>query len=190
LVILFVPETSYRRDAIYELDTNSALDLDHLGELGEVEKLARTHETEGATREAVSPDASIEEKGVPAQRVPTTASGYRAPPPLKTFRQNLSMYTGSYSTDSVFKMIISSVVIMANIGASWTIFISGLLVAWYVAISFLSAQLFYAPPYLFDAAGVGYTSTGPLIGGILGALACGFFMDPMLKWLTRINKGV
>jgi hypothetical protein len=100
------------------------------------------------------------------------------------------MYTGSYSTDSVFKMIISSVVIMANIGASWTIFISGLLVAWYVAISFLSAQLFYAPPYLFDAAGVGYTSTGPLIGGILGALACGFFMDPMLKWLTRINKGV
>jgi len=177
---------------MYDIDTNSALDLNRLGE---VEKRARAHEVEGArdgsaTQEVASSDASTEEKGVPAGRVPTSGSGYRAPPPLKSFWQNMSLYTGTYSTDSVFKMVISSVVIMSNIGASWTIFISGLLVAWYVAISFLSAQLFSAPPYLFTSAGVGYTSTGPLIGGILGALSCGFFMDPMLKWLTRRNKGV
>jgi len=174
---------------MYDIDTNSALDLNHLGELGEVEKRARAHEVEGPV---ASSDASTEEKavGAPTTRVPTTASGYRAPPPLKTFWQNMALYTGTYSSDNVLKMIISSVAIITNIGASWTIFISGLLVAWYVAISFLSAQLFYAPPYLFNAAGVGYTSTGPLIGGILGALSCGFFMDPMLKWLTRLNKGV
>jgi hypothetical protein len=173
---------------MYDIDTNSALDLNRLGE---VEKRARAHEVEGTpTQEVASSDVSTEEKAVPVARVPTSASGYRAPPPLKTFWQNLALYTGTYSTDSVFKMVISSVVIMANIGASWTIFISGLLVAWYVAISFLSAQLFSAPPYGFTSAGVGYTSTGPLLGGIIGAVSCGFLMDPMLKWLTRMNKGV
>jgi hypothetical protein len=87
-------------------------------------------------------------------------------------------------------MVLSSILIMTNVGASWVIFISGLLVAWYVAVAVVSAQLFYAPPYLFNAASVGYTSTGPLIGGIIGATFCSMVMDPMLKFLTRRNKGV
>lgn len=185
LLVLFVPETTYRRDHIYDIDTNSALDLNRLGE---VEKNARAHELEGSHE--VDSTASTEDKTTPAARVPTTASGYRAPPPKKTFLQSMALYTGTYSSDSVFKMVISSIAIMANLGASWVIFISGLLVAWYVAISFVSSQLLFGPPYLFNAAGVGYTSTGPLIGGILGALFCSIVMDPMLKSLTRKNKGI
>jgi MFS family permease len=186
LLFLFVPETSYIRAHIYDIDTSSALDLNRLGE---VEKRARAHEIEGS--QEVSSNASTEaEKPIPAQRVPTTASGYRAPPPPKTFTQRLAVYTGVYTSDSVFKMVLSSILIMTNVGASWVIFISGLLVAWYVAVAVVSAQLFYAPPYLFNAASVGYTSTGPLIGGIIGATFCSMVMDPMLKFLTRRNKGV
>jgi len=185
LMFLFCPETNYRRDAIYDIDTNSALDLNRLGE---VEKRARAHEIEG---QEVSSNASEDaEKGAPAARVPTTGSGYRAPPPKKTFVQELALFTGSYSADPVWKMILASIAILSNIGADWTIFLSGLLVAWYVAISFVSSALLYAPPYNFDAAGVGYTSVGPLIGGILGSGLCSIVMDPLLKWLTRLNKGV
>lgn len=178
LLVLFVPETAYIRDHMYDIDTNSALDLNNLGQLGEVEKRARAHEFED------------ESNGIKPERVPTTASGYRAPPPRKTFFQRMAVFTGTYTNDSIIKMVIASVAIIANIGASWTVFISGLLVAWYVAVSFVSAPLLYAPPYLFNAAGVGYTSTGPLIGGILGSALCSLSMDPLLKWLTRRNKGV
>jgi hypothetical protein len=189
LLIFFVPETAYRRDAIYDIDTSSALDLSRLGE---VEKRARAHEIE-RTIEVNSSNASAaegEEKAAPIGRVQTTASGYRAPPPPKTFWQSMAVYTGTYTKDSIFKMVLSTIIIMANLGASWVIFISGLLVAWYVAISFVSSPLLYAPPYLFNAAGVGYTSVGPLIGGILGSAVCSVVMDPMLKWMTRLNRGV
>jgi MFS family permease len=201
LLFLFVPETTYIRAHIYDIDTSSALDLNRLGE---VEKRARAHEIEGS--QEVSSNASTEaEKPAPAQRVPTTASGYHAPPPPKTFVQRLAITSGTpsspyflwagltigvYTSDSVFKMVLSSILIMTNVGASWVIFISGLLVAWYVAVAVVSAQLFYAPPYLFNAASVGYTSTGPLLGGIVGATFCSIVMDPMLKLLTRRNKGV
>lgn len=178
-LLLFVPETAYRRQAIYDIDTNSALDLNRLGD---VEKRARAHE-EVAPANGVDSEAQ-------AERVTTTANGYHPPPPKKTYWQSLALYTGSYTDDSVIKMILSTIVILANIGASWTIFISGLLVAWYVAISFLSSQLFSLPPYGYTAAGVGYVSVGPLLGGIFGAVGCGLVMDPMLKWLTRLNKGV
>ena len=178
LLILFVPETAYIRDHMYDIDTNSALDLNNLGQLGEVEKRARAHEVED------------EKNGEPAARVPTTASGFRAPPPRKTFVQRMAIWTGTYTKDSIVKMTLASIAILANIGASWTIFTSGLLVAWYVAVSFVASPLLYAPPYLFNAAGVGYTSVGPLIGGILGSLLCSMTMDPCLKWLTRRNKGI
>lgn len=184
LLVLFVPETCYIRDSMYDIDTNSALDLTKLGEM---EKRARAHEIEGNQQSGSETDT---DKGVAPTRVPTTASGFRAPPPEKTFVQRMAPWTGTYTSDSVFKMVLSSIIIMANLGASWVIFISGLLVAWYVAVSFVSAQLLFGPPYLFTAAGVGYTSVGPLIGGILGSVFCSIVMDPMLKSLTRANKGV
>lgn len=184
LLILFVPETSYRRDRIYDIDTNSALDLNALGQF---ERRARAHELQGSQE---VPPVKEGGEGAPSTSVDTAASGLHAPPPRKTFVQRMALYTGTYSTDSIFKMVISSVVIMTNIGASWVIFVSGLLVAWYVGISFVSAQLLYAPPYLFDAAGVGYTSVGPLLGGILASVFCSIIMDPMLKMLTRLNNGI
>jgi hypothetical protein len=186
LLVLLVPETTYRRDAIYDIDTNSALDLTHLGE---IEKRAHAHEVEEGS-ENNTENASDVEKNAGADRVPTDGSGVRAPPPKKNYRQSLAVYTGSYTSDSVIKMVLASIAILANLGASWTIFISGLLVAWYVAVSFVSSQILYGPPYLFDAAAVGYTSVGPLLGGIAGSLVCSFIMDPMLRSLTRMNKGV
>jgi MFS family permease len=187
LLVLFVPETAYIRAAMYNVDTNSALNLNRLGEM---EKRARLHEVHEGGSEVSAENGATPAEDEPAARVATTASGYRAPPARKSFVQRMALYTGTYSSDNIIKMVIASIVIMANVGASWTIFISGLLVAWYVAVSFVSAQVLFGPPWLFDAAGVGYTSCGPLIGGILGALFCSLTMDPFLKWMTRKNNGV
>lgn len=87
-------------------------------------------------------------------------------------------------------MVLSSIVIMANLGASWTIFVQGLVVAWYVVVSLLSSQIFSAPPYFFNAAQVGYVSAGPLIGSLLGALVGSALSDSIAKWMSRKNRGV
>jgi len=179
LLIFFVPETTYRRAAIYDIDTTSASDL---ARLAEIETRAKGHQNRTTN--------SDNEKEVAPHDAPSAATEYQPPPLPKTFFQRMAIFTGTYSSDSVVKMVLSSIVIMANIGASWVIFISGLLVAWYVAMSFIAAPLLSAPPYNFSAAGVGYTSVGPLIGGTIGCIFCSIIMDPMLKWLTKLNKGV
>ena len=172
LLVFFGPETTYRRAAIYDIDTTSAEDLAKLGEVEAREK------------------GYLQENNNPTEDAPTEANEYRPPPPPKTFYQRMAVYSGTYSSDSLIKMVLSSILIMTNIGASWVIFISGLLVAWYVAMSFIAAPLLSAPPYSFSAAGVGYTSVGPLLGGTLGGIFCSIIMDPMLKSFTRLNKGV
>jgi len=178
LLILFVPETAYNRSAIYDIDTLSDVDL---GKLGELENRARFHEVE---------TINASEKVDPAAPVATSHLGLRPPPPPKTFVQRMALYTGTYSPDSFLKTFLSSILILTNVGASWNIFITGLIVAWYVAVSVVSAELLSAPPYLFDAAGVGYAATGALIGGILGSIFCSLTMDPWQRALTRWNKGV
>lgn len=158
--------------------------------LGEVEKRARAHEASASANIGPADVAETDSDPEKTARLAAAGSEYRPPPPKRTFVQNLALYSGTYSSDPIIKMVLSTVVILTNIGASWTIFVSGLLVAWYVAISFVSSQLLYAPPYNFNAAAVGYTSVGPLVGGIFGSGLCSLIMDPMLKWLTRLNKGV
>src|SRR5271170_4240004 len=161
-LVLFVPETAYIRDDIYNIDTASVQHLDTLTQL-EHEKSSTAH----AERRKETDNT--------AMTATQTSSTERHPhPPRKTLIQEMAIYTGVYSKDPLWKMVLSSIVIMANLGASWTIFVQGLVVAWYVVVSLLSSQIFTAPPYFFNAAQVGYISTGPLIGSLLeiGRASC------------------
>jgi len=75
----------------------------------------------------------------------------------------MAVYTGTYTTDSVFKMIISCFMILTNVAAAWTIFVSGLLVAGFVSVNFISAQLLSSPPYNFNASQIGYVGLDPFL---------------------------
>lgn len=68
--------------------------------------------------------------------------------------------------------------------------VCGYLVATYVAQAYVLSQIFFAPPYLLSALGVGYLSLGPFIGGLLGAVAVAVVSDPLIKWAARQNRGV
>ena len=132
-----------------------------------------------------------EETDNTAMTLTQTRSTVRRPqPPRKTFIQKMAVYTGVYSKDPLWKMVLSSIVIMANLGASWTIFVQGLVVAWYVVVALLSSQIFSAPPYFFNTAQVGYVSACPLIGSLLGALVGSALSDSIAKWMSRKNSGV
>jgi hypothetical protein len=46
------------------------------------------------------------------------------------------------------------------------------------------------PPYNFTPAQVGYMSTGPFIGNLIGVLYGGFCFDKAILFFSRRNKGL
>lgn len=79
---------------------------------------------------------------------------------------------------------------MINPAVIWAVLLLSFPTLWLVGINVVIAQIFASPPYLLDAADLGYLSAGPLVGGTLGCLLCGFIADPIIKWISRRNHGV
>ncbi|KAF2447159.1 MFS general substrate transporter [Karstenula rhodostoma CBS 690.94] len=174
LLVFLVPETAYIRDRRYEIDE---LAVDNLSELAAVE-----HRHAGGGKEK-GPDNEM-------FRVETTTSTSPAFRPKKTFVQELSVFNGTFSDDNLFQLLIAPFAVCANLAILWIVIVTGGLTAFFVAQSYDMAQIFMAPPYLLSAAGVGYLSLGPFIGGLLGALFLGGTLDPLIKWCAKKNNGI
>jgi len=170
-MFLFCPETTYHRDRIYDIDQS---DKDDFAKL--VEKKA-----------IVTTDAEIE---AGAQGTIDTPSAHpvRVPAPA-TFLRRIKPWSKIYSKDNFILLSIVPFVVCFNIGAFYTIFAAAIMVTWIVAFSLILAQEFSPPPYLFNAAQVGYLSTGPAVGGALGCLFMACVTDPMIRYFSRKNNG-
>lgn len=174
LLILFVPETAYLRDRRYEIDE---LAHDNLSELAAIE---RRH---AGTSPEKDPENDI-------LRVETHTSTTPALRPKKTFTQELSLFNGTFSDDNLLQLILAPFAVCTNLAILWIVIVTGGLTAFFVAQSYDMAQIFMAPPYLLSAAGVGYLSLGPFIGGLLGAIFLGATLDPLIKWCAKKNAGI
>ncbi|PHH79788.1 hypothetical protein CDD80_3781 [Ophiocordyceps camponoti-rufipedis] len=62
-------------------------------------------------------------------------------------------------------------------------------ICWLVTMGTMSSLLFSAPPYNFDAAGLGYMTLGPFVGAVLGSIYGGYLTDKAIIWLSNRNKG-
>ncbi|KAF4584155.1 major facilitator superfamily transporter [Ophiocordyceps camponoti-floridani] len=62
-------------------------------------------------------------------------------------------------------------------------------ICWLVTMGSMSSILFSAPPYNFDAAGLGYMTLGPFVGAVLGSIYGGYLTDKAIIWLSKRNKG-
>ena len=172
LTVLFLPETTYRRSAIYNLDTaGSDEKIDKLGELARARK---------------GPGVIVELKNVEW----TSASESLSIPARKTMFQRMAIYNGSFVEDSVWKILLSFPAIFLNVGGSFVIFSTGILFSWYVSALLLNSVLLAGPPYMFSSGQVGYASAGPLIGSLVACVFMGAISDPFIKFLTRRNRGV
>lgn len=202
MVVFYCPETMYRRKAIYEIDTLGS--DENLEKLASIEARATRHvedRNEHATIEDPEKHAHVadqeqstsNESSVAAGRtgnIHRTTTTDSAIPLPKTYWQELALYNGSFVDDSIFKMTLACLAIIFNLGALYQILMTGLIIAWYVTIAIISGIIFASPPYLLSSATVGYLSTGPLIGGLLGSLVAFFLSGPLTQALTRRNKGV
>jgi MFS family permease len=173
LTIFFVPETTYIRKKTYEIDeTGSDQDLAILGQEEE-----RNRHTDEKLTKTKSQQAE-------------TISQVTIPPARKTYLQRLAVFNGVFVHDSLMKMVIAPIVILLNVAASYNVLVTGISLAWFVGVSIVSTIIFSSPPYLLTPAGVGYTSTAPLIGGIIGALFMGVIAKPQLMWMVKRNNGI
>ncbi|KAL2205516.1 MFS general substrate transporter [Sarocladium strictum] len=170
LVIFFCPETTYNRPAVYNIDrVGSETDLSHK------DQAQLDH---------------VEKADVPAGGHDTESSGQTSVPGKKTFFQEMALYNGKFTDKSIFTMAITSVAVMFNIVTSYNVFISGLIMAWFVGMAVLSGVFLAGPPWMFTSSSIGYVFTGPFIGGLLASVLMGWVGDPFIKFMSRRNNGV
>ena len=110
--------------------------------------------------------------------------------PRMSFAQRMKPYRETYTSESLVKMILRPIFVLINPVVSWSILVIGFTSVWVIGISFVVAQIFAAPPYLLDAAQLGYIAAGPVVGGVLGCILCGWVSDPIVRWISRRNNGV
>jgi hypothetical protein len=125
-----------------------------------------------------------------AAKVRTVTSTRSVPTKRKSFLKRLAPVGGIYSSDNLIRLFLAPFLALSNIAALWVIIMSGLIVAWYVGVSFIMAQWFSPPPYNYTAAEVGYLSVGPAIGGLCASLFMCITSDPIIKICVKRNKGI
>jgi MFS family permease len=173
LLFFFVPETNYNRDHRYDIDE---LSNDNLADLAAVERRHAGNVEKGGNDDMV--------------KVETTTSTPPGMRPKKTFVQNLAIFSGTYSNDNLLQLVIALFAVCTNLAVLWMVIVTGGLTAFFVAQSYVMAQIFMYPPYLLTAAGVGYLSLGPFLGGLFGSILIGTTLDPFIKLCAKRNKGV
>ncbi|KAA8618447.1 AraJ Arabinose efflux permease [Pyrenophora tritici-repentis] len=174
LLFFFVPETNYNRDHRYDIDELSS---DNLADLAALEN-----------KHGNDPEKMRDSDDM--IKVEKTTSSTRLIPPKKTYLQSLAIFSGTHSDENLFQLVIAPFAVCLNLAVLWMVVVTGGLTAFFVAQSYVMAQIFMAPPYLLTTAGVGYLSVGPFLGGLLGSILVGVTLDPLIKWCAKKNKGV
>ncbi|KAJ5377207.1 uncharacterized protein N7496_004616 [Penicillium cataractarum] len=160
LLLLFAPETCYIRDPCFN------------------EHLATGNE-------------KFDVKGTTVvEHVESASQLTTRPPPAKTFWQEMAIYTGTYSEESFIKLLLGPFLCLTNLFALWTVVITGVITSTYVAISYIVAQIFSPPPYSLSTAQVGYLSTGPFLGGVIGCTLVAQTSDRLTIWMAKRNNGI
>lgn len=175
LVILFVPETVYRRDAVYDTDIAGSAAY----KTGAIAK--NTHSPGSKTVEIEIDNSSLQPETIHNEHSYAT--------PKKTFLQELQLYNGVFVTDPLWKLVVACPAILFNVGASYQVVMSGVIVSFNVGISILTGVIFASPPYHLSSATIGYMSVGPLLGSIVGTTFCFVISGPMIRRLARRNAG-
>lgn len=164
LVVFFVPETSYRRSEIYEVDIT-----------GNEQELNAKLESQ----------AAMEVENVNNLR----QVGTEVPTQRDSFWQRMRPCSVKNKDVNILKSFLALPAILLNLGAAFNILLTGIIVAWYVATTLATSLILALPPYNFTSATIGYASTGPFLGGLLGFGFMFLVSDSISRYMTDRNDG-
>ena len=173
LQFFLVPETTYVRDARREID---------LGTEDKIEDLAAAVEEQGRLDEKVVASS--------AHMDPAPLDSAAEAPEKKTFRQNLAVYTGTYSNRNLLQLYFAPWAVMTNIATALVVLIYSLSLVMFIVVAFIIPQAFTKAPWHLKAGGLGRLSFGPFIGGTIACLLNALLSDRLIRWCARRNRGV
>jgi MFS family permease len=177
-IVFFVPETSYRRDAVVVVASHTGVDGDpekpgvqpgHM-KLGHEHDLSHLPEGKNQHLSYSTSRAAAEKK--------------------HTFIQSLRVFTGRYSYAPLYKVFTRPVVLFFYPAIFWAFLVYGTTLTWIVVFSVVNGVLFLQPPYSFTVSQVGLISLSPFILTLLGEIISGPLNDWICVYLTKKNKGI
>lgn len=125
---------------------------------------------------------------VSLDRITTTASSTQLT--REPFLHRMRLFHGSFSNESYWKILIRPFFCLINPAVLWSTLVIAFTTLWVIGIAFLVAEIYAPPPFLLNAAEIGYISAGPVVGGLLGCVICGSISDPIARYLTSKNNGI
>ncbi|KAF2740469.1 putative MFS transporter [Polyplosphaeria fusca] len=182
LVILYVPETSYKREQRFDIDTMG--NLVSVPTKGDHSSSDPAPSYEESQRANLQKETDVEKVGKPAPDAPSSI------PVKKTWKQDLMPFDGRKTDERYLHLLLRPFPLFFHPGILWACLIQGTLIGWTVLIGVVLAGIMLGPPLWFGQVETGYMYTGAFIGAILGFVLCGLLSDWSAKVLTRWNRGV
>ncbi|KAI2638745.1 MFS general substrate transporter [Hypomontagnella submonticulosa] len=170
LVVLFVPETAYRRQG-YEQQLAAR---------------GATTTQEAKTEASDKKDASSEQESARVEAVETGVTTERK----ETYLQSLRLWGGIYTDTPLWKIFLRPFVIFFYPAVLWAFLLYGVTLTWIVVFSVVNAVIFTAPPYNFSVSETGLISLSPFILTFIGEVVSGPLNDWVCLYLSKKNRGI
>ncbi|OLL25166.1 putative MFS-type transporter [Neolecta irregularis DAH-3] len=110
--------------------------------------------------------------------------------PPKTFREQLTVFSGRHVSDSWIKVALRPFVLFAYPAVLYSTLVYSLSIVWLIVMSETVGQVYQNDPYRFSSLSTGLVYISPFISGILGTAVAGKVSDIFARILTRRNHGV
>ncbi|KAF2255351.1 MFS transporter-like protein [Trematosphaeria pertusa] len=195
LVVFFCPETTYRREQRFDIDTMGNL-ITPVAQGSLPPKYSETQqgvgnsaETSGEMERAANGDANGNGAEKSEGQVNSAERGVTQPPKA-TWKQSLMPFNGRKTDERYLKLLLRPFPLFFHPGILWACLIQGTLIGWTVLIGVVLAAVMLGPPLWFGEVETGYMYTGAFVGALLGFILCGLISDWSAKFLTRLNHGV
>jgi MFS family permease len=184
LVVFCVPETTYRREDKFDIDTMGNLISITKPEAREGRSIEMP-DTPGGSERAINGEGKTE--GAPT--VETEERNVQHGKKI-TWKQSLMPFNGRKSDERYLHLLLRPFTLFLHPGILWACLIQGTLIGWTVMIGVVLAGIMMSPPLWFGELETGYMYTGAFIGALLGFAIAGLLSDWSAKVLTRWNHGV
>ncbi|KAJ5418079.1 Major facilitator superfamily domain general substrate transporter [Penicillium crustosum] len=107
----------------------------------------------------------------------------------KTFMQELAIFSGTHTETNLLRLVFAPFAVIINPAVIWAIAVGGACIGFYVAISYILAQIWTPPPYNLNAHQNGTFYVGALIGGVISSIAGPWLGDLITRKMTTWNRG-
>jgi hypothetical protein len=174
LVILFVPETAFRRANHFNTD----MEQDSSGPKSLESRSSPSH-TPRSTGDVATETKTATESSELTQHHSQRTS----------YIKTLLPFNGRKTDEPFFKLLLRPLPLFFHIGIFWACLIQGVIIGWTVLIGVVIAAIFFGPPLFFDEVRTGYLYTSAFIGSMIGLVLSGILSDWINKIMIRWNKG-